>query len=819
MTAWRNLTFAARQLRKSPAFTVTVLATLALCIGANAAIYSIVDALLFRALPFPDPDRLVMLGTLERQGSASGFDTGQNGREWEIVRDHASLLNSAVYGGSNGVNLVAGGHVEYVQEQRVGANFFGVLGVPPLRGREFAPREDVPGGPALVILSYGLWQRLFHADPAIVGHTVDLRGAPYTVLGIMPAGFRSDSPADLWTPLQPSTKGEGGGENYSVIARLKPGVTLAEANGQLESIMRPLFSELHLPSGTSIVEKAQPLATAATAGLRSKVNLMWAAVVLVLIIGCVNIAGILLARSGARAREIATRMAVGASRAAIMAQLFTESLLLALAGGLLGVLAGYVALNGLKQLAAERFGFMGQSASFEVFHPVQLDFRIVMVTLGIAVFTSILFGLLPALEATGVDLRSSLAEGGRGATGARRKWMRQALVFAEVALGVVLVISAGLLIRTLTALLNLGPGFNPNQVMSASLSLEDAHYQTSASGALLFTRTLEQIRQIPGVESAAVTLSMPFQRPLNEAVQQVAGREPKEVITNLTWATPGLFETLQIPLLRGRTFTNADTAGSTKVAAVNRAFVKRFLGDTEPLGQHFRIEGIDWQIVGIVGDVQQINGWGSEYAPIAAFAQAYIPVAQVPDKLFAIANIWFSPSFVVRTHGTIPGLPDAMRRALEAVDPRLPFSSFHTMSQVRGASVAEQRYQAVLFTSLAALAILLAALGVYGLIAQSVAERKREMGIRLALGATTQKVVTAAALPGIKLSLAGIAGGLILAFYATRLMKTLIWGVAATDPQTFAIVAVLLLGVAAIASIIPALHLTRLDPVETLRQE
>lgn len=820
---WKNLIYAARQLRKSPAFTITILATLALCIGANTAIYSIVDALFFRPLPYPDSDRLLMLGTTERHGSASTFQNGQDGRQWEMVRDHASLLASAVYGGTNGVNLFANGHVEYVQEQRVGANFFGVLGVPPLRGREFTPQEDVPGGPAVAILSYDIWRRVFHGDSSILGRTIDLRGAPYTVAGIMPPGFRTDSPADVWTPLRPSTKGEGGGTNYSIIARLKPGVTLAEANGQLAAIMQPLFSEMHLPPSVSIEEQAMPLQRGRAADLQSKVNLMWGAVVLVLLIGCVNIAGILLARSAARSREIATRMALGAGRARIIGQLLAESLLLALGGGVLGILTGYFALKGLTQLTATWSGFMMQQAlTFDIFHPVQLDLRVVGVTIAIALFTSILFGLFPAFEATSVDLRSSLVEGGRGATMGRSKWLRQGLVFVEVALGVALVITAGLLIRTFASLTNLSPGFNPNHVITASLSLEDARYVTTASGMRLFDDTLGRIRQIPGVESAAVTLTLPFDRPMNDMVQQISGHTPAiaENITDLSWATSGLFETLQVPLLRGRVFTDADNANAAKIAVVNRAFVKRFLGDnSEAVGTHIQIEGVDWQIVGVVADVQERNAWSSQYAPIAGFAQVYLPVAQLPDGLFSGPNIWFSPSFVVRTRGAVGGLPDAMRRALAAVDPRLPFSSFHTMSQVRGASLSEQRYQAVLFSSLAALALLLASLGVYGLIAQSVAERTREMGIRLALGATTERVVRTAAAPGIMLALAGIACGLVLSLFATRLAKSFIWGVSATDSQTFVIVALLLVAVAAIASIIPALRLTRLDPAETLRQE
>jgi putative ABC transport system permease protein len=819
MTLGRNLAFAARQLRKSPAFTITVVTTLALCIGANAAIYSIVDALFFRPLPYPDPDRLLMLGTISRHGNASAFDNGQDGREWETVRDHATFLDSVVYGGTNGVNLVANRRVEYVQEQRVSANFFRVLGVDPILGREFTRQEDVRGGPALAILSYEIWQRLFRGDPSIVGRTIDLRGAPYTVLGIMPGGFRTDSPADLWTPLQPSTQGEGSGTNYAVIARMKPNVTLADVNGQLAAIMRPIFRQVHLLPGMTLEERAMPLQAGRATDVRSNVDLMWAAVILVLIIGCVNIAGILLARSGARSREVATRIALGAGRTAIVGQLLTESLLLALGGGIFGIVLGYFGLNALKRLSTVPIGFAGDTPSFEIFHPLQLDFRVVAVIIAIALGTSILFGLAPALEATSLDIRSSLAEGGRGATAGHRKWMRNSLVIAEVALGVVLVIASGLLIRTFSSLMNLNPGFNPDHVLTASLSLEDARYNTTASGLRLFNSTLDRIRQIPGIESATVALTTPYERPLNYGVSVRSSKGTVQDITNLTWVTPGFFETLQIPLLRGRVLSDADNVNAAKVVVVNRAFVHHFLKGVEPMGAHVDMDGKPYQIVGVVGDIQQKNGWGKGYAPIAGFAQVYMPLAQVSDGLFSGVNIWFTPSFIVRSHVALTGLPDAMRRALEAVDPRLPFSSFHTMPEIRGAAISQQRYQAVLFSSLATLAILLAALGVYGLIAQSVAERTREMGIRLALGATARGIVRAAAMPGIKLCLAGIAGGLILASYATRLMKSLIWGVSTTDPWTFGAVAALLLAVAAISSILPALRLSRLDPARTLRQE
>lgn len=815
MTLWKNLLYAARQLRQSPAFTLTVLATLALCIGANTAIYTIVDTLFFRPLPYPDPNRLVLLSSIFSAGGAFEVDTSQDGYQWELARDHATYLDSAVYSSTNGVNLAAAGRVEYIQDQRVSANFFHVLGIEPLIGREFTRQEDVPNGPSLAVLSYRLWQRVFRGDPSIIGRSIDLRGAPYTVVGVIPAGFRTlpagfgaDTSPDVWTPLHPSHSGEGGGDNYGIVARLEPGITSAQANGQLNSIMHDYFAGRHLKSGESAEERAIPLETGISYDLRSRVHLMWGAVLLVLVIGCVNIAGLLLARSATRSREIATRMAVGAGRARIISQLLAEALLLAIGGGLLGLGLGQLALQALLHL---------NPGQFTLVNPVHLDLRVMAIMLAISLAGSIVFGLFPAFEAAAVDLRSALSEGGRGSAGARRQWKRQALVFAEVALGVVLVVGAGLLIRTFSILEHADPGFDPNHVITATASLEDARYATTAAGARLFRESLNRIRQIPGVESAAVALTPPYGRPLNDGVE-VAGSGHAQ-LTNFTYATPGMFETLRMKLLRGRLFTAADNTHAARVAVVNEDFARRYLrNQPDPLGTSIKIENKTWQIVGIVNNVLQKNGWGPG-GPVDQFAQVYVPVDQFPDGIFAMANIWFSPVWMVRTHADIRGLPEAMRRALASVDPRLPFSAFQSMAEVRGASLQEQRYQATLFSVLAALATLLAALGVYGLVAQSVAQRTREMGIRLALGATARGIIRTAVAPGIVLAAAGVLCGLVLALFATRLLKSLIWGVAPTDPVTFVVVALLLITVAALSSLIPALRLARLDPAKTLRSE
>lgn len=817
MSIYPNFRYAARRFRKSPAATITVLATLALCIGANTAVFSVVDTLFFRPPPYPNPEQLAVIATVQRFHGASNVDTSQDGAQWEAVRDGATLLDAAVFGAAAGVNLVAQDRVEYIGNERVSENFFRVLGITPLLGREFTRQEDVPNGPKLAIISYGLWQRAFHANPRTLGQTIQLRGEPHTIIGVMPAGFLPPSDTidseplrvDVWTPLQPTTTGEGSGDNFEVIARLKPGVTFMQADAQLQSVLRPVFQQRRR-SGVELVERAMPFQVGSTYEIRRSVHLMWGAVAIVLLIGCVNIAGLLLAQSARRSRELATRIALGATRAKVIGELLCDSLLIAIVGGALGIVLGYFALKGLLWL---------NPGVFDVFGPIVLDARVLVVMLFVSAATSLVFGLIPALDASKVDLRSSLSEAGRALTGRRGLWTRRGLVFVEVALGVVLVAAAGLLIRTFATLAGADPGFDPKNVLIASASLQDARYKTSARGNRLFRDSVARIRQIPGVESAAVALTPPYGRPLNECAGQVNGRPIDNCMVNFTYATPEMFETLRMKLLRGNYYTEADRANTTPVAVANEAFVSRFLKNQPVVGSTVKVEGTNWHIVGVVANLQQKNGFGGDWGPVDAFPQLYMPVSQVPDGLFAAVHVWFSPVWMVRTRANVPGLAEKMRAAMAEVDPQLPFASFHSMQEVAGRALQTQRYQAVLFSTFAGLAVLLAAVGVYGLIAQSVAQRTREMGIRLALGASLSQVVRTAALPGIVLSVTGVGFGLILALLTTRLLKSLIWGVKPTDPLTFIAVAFLLVGVATIASFLPATRLAQIDPAKTLRDE
>ncbi len=808
----RDLRYAARVLRKSPTFTAAAVATLALCIGANTAIFSVVDAVLLRPLPYPHPERLFSVARHFQGKGSDAYQTNLWGAAWEGVRDHASYVDAAVFSdGSMGVNFAAGGRVEYVQQQRVSAGFFRVLGIAPHIGREFRADEDRQGGPAVTVLSYALWKRAFRADPTIVGQAVTLRGEPHVVVGVLPAHFQSSVPADLWTPLRPSRDGEGGGSNYAVVARLRSGATWAQANGQLEALGAPLLREFGQDPSTEHLRLIS-FQRGLTVFVRQPLLILWAAVGLVLLIGCVNIAGLLLARAAGRTREMATRMALGSGRGALVRQMLAESVVLGLCGGAAGAALGWLGVKALKAL---------MPASLNVWQSVELDWRALAATACASIVAGILFGLCPALAASRLEIRAALGEAGRAVAGGRNPWPRRLLVASEVALGVVLLVGAGLLIRTFAHLQSLDPGFDAKDVITAQLSLQDARYATNQRMNQLFDKSLARIRELPGVDSAAVALSLPYERALNTGFKRLDGPhvDTESQITNMFYITPEFFRVLRIPLLRGRVFTAADTRAAAQVVVVSEAFVKMYMRGDDPVGRHLGGDGDRYEIVGVVGDVQQKSGWGENFGPLAPMPDIYIPAAQVPDKFIQLVHTFFSPSWIVRASGPAEGVVAGMQRALESVDPQLPFAGFHSMEDVRYRSLAQERFQAVLLGALAGLALLLAAVGIYGLIANSVAERTRELGIRLALGATVAQAIRAVALPGIALALAGVVAGSVLAEFASQLLRHLVWGVRPGDPLTFAAVGIGLLGVAAAASFLPALRVTRLNPAETLRQE
>ncbi len=811
---FRDVRYALRMLRKSPAFTAIALVTLAVGIGVNTAVFSVVNALLLKPLPYPEPDRLAAITTLFRSPRGQNEQTSVDGKTFFAIHDNATTIQTAVSSGGlgGGVNLVAGGVAANVSQRRVSAGYFGVLGVGPLIGREFTADEDRSGGQAVAVLSHGLWTRVFGGDPNIVGRSITLRGEPHTVVGVMPGGFTTGTPTDVWTPLRPSTKGEGGGSNYGMIARLRDGATWQQANAEVAQLGSAAAREGLEPDVTAVC-RLIPLQQGATSEIRQPLLMMWGAVGLVLLIACVNLAGLLLARSGMRTREIATRMALGSGRAAVIRQLLVESGVLALAGGILGIVVGWGVLVALKRLGADVFA---------IGYPIELDGRVLGATLLVALVTSVLFGLVPALHASRVNVQGALVESGtRAVAGGTGRWPRRLLVVGEVAMGVVLLVSAGLLVRTFVHLRNLDPGFDPSQVITASVSLQDARYEDAAKVERLFADTLLRIRQVPGVQAAGVSLGLPYTRLLNLGFRPLDGPRDgnKGGITNLSYVTPGYVEALRIPVREGRSFTDSDVATAPLVAIVNEEFVKKYYRGQPVIGRRIGVVG-ERTIVGVVGNARATSSGFSGYGgPLVTPPIIYVPAAQTTAGFLKLVHTWFSPSWVVRASVPSETVASAIRQSIAAVDSTLPIARLESMSDVQAASLASQRFMMTLVVGLGAVALLLAAIGIHGLIATSVAERTRELGIRLALGASGGQVMRTVVLPGVLLATAGIAIGSAAAFAVVRLMQSFLWGVTPTDPITFVAVILTLLSVALVASVLPALRVLRLDPALTLRAE
>jgi predicted permease len=812
-TLGRDLRYAVRVLARTPAFTITTIVTLALVIGANGAVFSLADTLLLRALPYPEPDRLVYVHTT-RDGQFTSI--GQDGNGWEAIRDRVPSLTPAVYAGiGGGVNLVAPSGASYVRFQRVSASYFRVLGVLPRYGREFTPEEDAPNGPPAAILSHALWQRLFAGDVNAVGQRIQLRGEPHTVVGVMPAEFVNIWDVDLWTPLRPSRMGEGGGTNYVIIARLNPGVTTARAEGELRAASTPeIFVGRHRKgSDFTYVFGMTPMHDQQTTDLGQPIVLLGASVGVVLLIACVNLAALLLARGGGRAKEIATRMALGSGRRAVVRQLMVEAVVLAVAGGLLGILVAQFALASLKWLAVGTFGDWQR---------VSLDARVIGATLGLGVLTSIVFGLVPAWQASRVDVRAALADAGsRAVAGGARHWPRRVLVAAEVALSVALLVTASLLIRTFVSLRNLDPGFDPANLATVSVSLQDARYGTVDSVARLVDVTLEQLRSTPGIESAAVALGSPYERLLNMSFLWQGAKPEDGQMANVGYVSDRYFDTLRVPIRIGRPLLDSDRGGTPPVIVVNESFARLYSKDQPVLGRRLRLSGVEREIVGIAGDVRQrFAGFvvdGLETGPLVNTPIIYLPVGQANDGLLRQVHVWFRPVWTVRS--SAPGRAEqAMREAIASADAALPVAESATMSGVMSRAIAQQRLLMTLVAVLAAAALLLAAIGIQGLMAHTVAERRREIGIRLALGATPAQTVREIAISGLALTLAGVIAGAALSVLAVRLVQSFLWGTGTTDPMTYVAVAVVLFAVAGLASVLPALRILRLDPAVTLRQ-
>jgi predicted permease len=816
MNGWaQDFRLAMRQVRRNRGFALAVVLTLALGIGVNAAVFSLLNGFLLRPLPYPQADRLGVL-LLHQQwplNGGTGFSDSDNHdrNTWTWIRDNVPAVRAAAYGwAASGVNLqagAAGGMVRYVREMRVSAHYFEVLGVPLFLGREFTEEEDLRGGPPVAILSFPLWQSGFHSDPQVLGTTIRLKGEPYTVVGVLPPHLETPHLADLWTPLQPASATECEGPNCGIILRLMPGRSWLEANTQLSDPRTQAFIDTKFKGHAWFF--ASPMQKEVGRGTRTPLFVLMLAVSFIMLIGCANLAGLSLVRVVRRSSEIATRLSLGATHWKILRQLWVENLLLAIFGAGTGLALTTAALKLLNSFLPEQFIPIGG---------MRIDIRVLAFTAAAAFLSSLLFGALPALQTRRVALRSATVGGSYSIVPGKSR-LKQLLTAGEVALSIVLLAGAGLLIHTLVYLETLPPGFDPTNVIAARLSLDDARYHEAPAFHQLLERSVSALKQIPGVEDAAVGLSVPYERGLDWPVKILDGEHGGEDSeSSAAYVTPGYFTTLRIPVLLGRGFETTDTATSEYVAVINVEFARKYFGRSSPIGHNIQCSGKTYRVVGMVANVAKKPGEeGNE--PMGTERVYYIPADQASQEMVNLAHVWFQPSLIVRMKQPIEGITGLMQKALAKADPNLPFSGFYSMNDILVENLKLQRAEVLLLGGLAGLALLLSAVGIYGLVSNLVVQRTREIGLRLALGAQLRQVMLHVARSGMVATGCGILGGAILAFFAVRVLKSQLYGVALYDPLTLIAVPLLLAVVAVVASCVPTLRVAQIDPAETLRAE
>ena len=804
-TIGQDVRYAIRSLRRTPSFTIAALLTLALGVGANTAIFSVVHAVLLKPLPYPEPDRIVQL-VRRTQGNESA---GHTGLRYMFFRDNMrSMQAMAAWRGLTGFNLSTGDQAEYVKAMPVSKEFFSVFGVRARYGETFDETHDRTGGIDAVVLSSGLWTRMFGGNPAAVGSTISLGDRPYTVIGVLPREFQTIPPADLYVPLRPSTTGPGGGFNYAVAGRLNDGVSLEQANAEASSLFAS-FRDAH-PDAMIKTEYAAafiPYQGSTVQYARPGLLLMLGAVGMLLLIACANTANLLLARASARGREIAVRAALGAGRSRLIRQLLTESVLLFLAGGTLGILCAYWAVPALLTLTP---------TSYTVYQDARVDLTVLSAMLGVCAVTGLIFGLAPAMSLSRHDAGDALKhDGTRTTTGYESAWIRRGLVVAEIALCMLLLVGAGLLIQTFVRMRAIDPGFDPRGLLTARMSLQGDRYATTADFNRFFDQALERIRRIPSVQAASIVNGVPIERGLNLNVDVLDGPELVErAVVDWRYASLNYFGTMRIPIVSGRPFNQGDRAGASPVAVVSEEFARRFLKGTNPLGHHIRVFRDDGSIE-IVGVAKDLRERGLTGRPIPLM---YVPITQANIAGIRASHTYFPMSWVVRTQSAGPEIIGAVREAMRTTDPKQPFSAFATMEDVKSMSMTSEAFQMRLLSGLASLGLLLAIAGIYGLIAYTVAERSREFGIRMALGATRGRILQHVLRQGAVLASIGVVIGTGGALALNRTLKDFVYGISTVDPFTFVVVGLLLIGAASVASLVPALRAVRLNPVAALRE-
>ncbi|HXW61347.1 MAG TPA: ABC transporter permease [Candidatus Acidoferrales bacterium] len=814
----QDVRYAARMLLASPGFAITAILALALGIGANTAIFTVVNRVLLEPLPYPEPNRLVQLELSGPQGNADITSIPK----FNVWRQQTQAFDAvAAYDtGGPGVNLTGGDRPQQLRGIRASADYFRVFGAPMAIGGTYTSEEDRPGGPKLVVLSNGLWRTQYGSDPKIVGKTIELGGDPYIVRGVLGATFRSDPPIDIFLPLEADPNSTDQSHYLRSTARLKPGVTVQMAKAAMSVAVAEFARRFPGVLGPKEGFTAVPLRDAEVGDARLSLLVLLGAVAFVLLIACANVANLLLVRATIRRREIAIRAALGAGRRRIIWQLLTESVLLSVTGGAVGLLVGYFGVRALLAMNPGNIPRIGEHGA-----DVSMDWRVLLFTLVISLATGVLFGLIPALSASRSDLSVTLRESGsRSGSGLRQNKARSLLVVTEMSLALILLVGAALLIRTFAALRGVDPGFNPHHVLTMDMSVTGPRFAKTAGVALLVEETRQRVEAVPGVEAMATTCCLPLEGGLGLPFT-IVGRP----LTNGPYhggggydiVSPEYFAVFRIPLLKGRMFSVRDDQGAPGVVLISESMAKQYWTKGDAVGAQIIIgKGVGpefseppRQVIGVVGDAR--NG-GLDTNP---FPIMYIPVAQVPDGVTAL-NARITPlEFVIRTKVEPFSLSAEIQKAVREASGGLPVGHMRSMEQVVSESTSRSDFNMTLLTIFAGTALLLAAIGIYGLMAYSVQQRTQEIGIRMALGASPDAVRRMVVFEGMKLVLAGVVIGVSTALALSRYMASLVFGVKTWDPATFLAVVAVLGAIAWAATYLPALRASRVDPIDSLRYE
>ncbi len=810
-TFGQDIRYGMRMLWKSKGFTLVTIMALALGIGANTAIFSVVNTVLLKPLPYPNGERVVFIGEWSQQvpEMSVSYPNFMDWREQQQTMEQIAAFRSANY------VLTGVGEPERLDGRQVSASFFNVLGVAPALGRAFSPDEDKPGAHPVALVSHGFWQRRLGGDASIINKQIQLSNESFTVVGVLPQTFEWQSPVDVFVPIglrsdQTNMTQRGNHPGIYVLGLLKPNVSVEQARTEIKAIAERLAQQYpDSNAGQSAV--LDSLQDRTVEDIRPALLILLAAVGLVLLIACANVANLLLARAASRSKEIAIRTALGAGRMRIVRQLLTESLLLSVLGGALGLL---FAMWGIDALLAA----LPEDMPRLLVAGIGMDTSVLVFTLVVSIMTGLLFGLAPALQASKSNLNETLKDGGRTSAGVGRQRVRNLLVVSEVALSLLLLVSAGLLIKSFARLQQTELGFDPKNVLTLRVPLPEARYKEYGQVENFWDELLRRVRALPGVESAGLTRGLPMNGGIESGVM-LEGQEttnPKDITVAVNlYAEPGYFKTMNISLVRGRFLSEQDTKDAPLAVMVDEMFVARFFPNADPIGKRLRIGGDRAPLRSIVGVFKHMKHYGPDEE---GRAEIYTPYKQVPAESFAAANrsLWLA----VKTTGDDPtSLAPAIRNEVSQIDRDQPISNVGTMEQIVAATVAPQKFATWLLAVFAACAMLLAAVGIYGVMAYSVTQRTHEIGIRMALGAGRQDVLRMVVSQGMKLAFIGVALGLAGAFALTRLMSSLLYGVSATDPFTYGGVSVLLAAVALLACLIPARKATRVDPMVALRYE